>query len=92
MDESVQQVKCWEIKPNCMMKHTSREKASCPAYRENMGCWEVDWEAMVSALPGSQREYWLSFLASCENCVAYQAHPEQMQGRLDAVRSLIKDD
>ncbi|MBI5870616.1 MAG: hypothetical protein HZB44_06650 [Actinobacteria bacterium] len=92
MDESDAISKCWEMKPNCMMKHVDREKASCPAYRENLGCWEVDWEAVVTVLPGSQREYWLSFLASCEKCIAYQAHPEEMQGRIDAVRSLIQAD
>lgn len=92
MEESAQDEKCWEMKPNCMMKHTSREKASCPAYRENMGCWEIDWKAVVSALPDSQREYWLSFLDSCENCVAYHKHPEEMKTRIDAVRSVIQDD
>ncbi|MHB8792365.1 MAG: hypothetical protein ACYC6O_03390 [Thermoleophilia bacterium] len=92
MDEDFQSAKCWELKPNCMMKHTKREKASCPAYRENLGCWEVDWEAIVAELPSSQMEYWLSFLASCENCVAYKVHPEVMQDRIDAVLSLIPPD
>jgi hypothetical protein len=92
VDDSALNEKCWEIKPNCVMKHSTREKASCPAYRENVGCWEVEWEAVVSVLPASQKEYWLSFLASCENCAAYQAHPEEMQGRIDAVRMLIQDD
>jgi len=92
MDESQQNMRCWEIKPNCMMKENPRETAICPAYRENIGCWEVDWVDIVSELPGSQREYWLSFLASCENCDAYKAHAEEMQGKIDAVRSMIQHD
>lgn len=92
MDEEAKKLKCWELKPNCMMKHRSRESANCPAYREEKGCWEVDWKSIVVSLPASQQEYWLSFLDSCENCVAYKAHPQEMQARIDAVRSMIFDD
>ncbi len=90
--ESVSDIKCWEMRPNCMMKHQSREKANCPAYRERLGCWEVDWRGIVELLPSGHQEYWMSFLNNCENCVAYKAHPEEMQSRIDAVKALIFDD
>jgi len=80
------------MKPNCRMKQEERENANCPAFRQNKGCWEVDWEAIITDLPGSLREFWISFLSTCENCEVYSAHSEMMQDRIDTVRSLFKDD
>ena len=92
MDEKMKALKCWQLRSNCMMRHQSRDKASCPAYREGKGCWEVDWKSIVERLDATQRTYWLSFLNNCGNCIAYQAHPQEMQARIDAVRSLVNDD
>ena len=91
-EQIVEEMKCWELRSNCMMKNQARENAGCPAYRQGLGCWEVDWKAIVEALPASQREYWLSFLDHCDKCVAYKAHPSEMQARIDAVKAVMFDD
>ncbi|MHB1361524.1 MAG: hypothetical protein ACYCW5_02855 [Thermoleophilia bacterium] len=92
MNEKDEALKCWQLRPNCMMRHQSRQKASCPAFRESKGCWEIDWKSIVARLDASQRTYWLSFLNNCENCIAYKNHTEEMQARIDAVKSLVYDD
>jgi hypothetical protein len=91
-DEPLAELKCWELRSRCSMKNQSRETANCPAYRKNLGCWEVDWRRIVEGQPASQQEYWLSFLSHCDSCVAYQAHPEEMQSRIDAVRAAVFND
>lgn len=88
MDEK----KCWELKSNCMMRNQSREDAACPAYRQGLGCWEVDWNQIIGPLPASQQEYWLSFLAKCPGCVAYEAHPLEMQAVIDRAKELFLND
>ena len=81
--------KCWEMRSNCVMKDEPRENASCPAYRDGVGCWEVDWKLIVEMLPASQRVYWLLFLNNCENCVVYKSHSTEMKARIDAVSAVI---
>lgn len=80
--------KCWDLKTNCMMREQDRDNAGCPAYRQGLGCWEVDWSEIVRSLPDSQQEYWHMFLDKCKDCVAYEAHPEEMQARIVAVMQL----
>ncbi|MHB1389787.1 MAG: hypothetical protein ACYCXF_00925 [Thermoleophilia bacterium] len=84
----MEDMKCWDLKENCMMRGEDREDASCPAYRQGVGCWDVGWSEIVSTLPSSQIEYWYMFLEKCSNCVAYKAHPHEMQARIDAVMQL----
>ncbi len=74
------------------MKGLQREKAGCPAYRESLGCWEVDWRSVVEPLSASQQEYWVSFFKNCGSCVAYKNHVEEMQARINAVKTLVRDD
>lgn len=84
--------KCWEMKPNCMMNGRNKEKSNCPAFRESIGCWEVDWKKIVESLPASQQEYWYMFMEKCPSCTAYKAHPDEMQARIDAVKVLYLSD
>ncbi|MHB1269273.1 MAG: hypothetical protein ACYCXL_02515 [Thermoleophilia bacterium] len=79
---------CWQLKTGCTMPGHDPEDASCPAYRHGIGCWDVDWSEIVRSLPESQLEYWFMFLGKCKDCVAYRAHPDEMQARIDAVMQL----
>ncbi|MHB8159982.1 MAG: hypothetical protein ACYDGS_05805 [Thermoleophilia bacterium] len=59
---------------------------------EKKKCWEIDWRSVVEPLAASQPEYWPSFLNNCGGCVAYKNYAEEMQARINAVKTLIRDD
>ncbi len=84
--------KCWEIKKDCLMRGRSQETAGCPAYRADKSCWEIDWREVIKYLPASQQEYWYSHMDRCPECIAFKSHPEEMQARIDELKSFYLND
>jgi hypothetical protein len=72
-----------------MMRNQAHDGAGCPAYRQGIGCWEVDWKDLVQRLPSGQQEYWRYFFEKCPGCEAFTAHPEEMRSRIAEVNRLF---
>lgn len=88
MDEE----KCWELKTDCLMKDRPKENAGCPAYRQGKSCWEVDWREVIKYLPASQQEYWYTHMNRCPECIVFKRHPEEMQARIEQLKSFYLND
>lgn len=74
------------------MKDRPQDNAGCPAYRAGKSCWQMDWREVIENLPASQQEYWYSHMDRCPECAAYKKHPQEMQTRIDELKSFYLND
>lgn len=63
---------CWELNPDCGLGGKTC-RPHCPAYRQKVDCWDLDWEELASHLASKQREFWTSWFRNrCPKCPVFK--------------------
>ncbi len=75
---------CWDIKEKCPFRVTDPADAKCPAFADQMSCWEFDWLDFYRAMPdGPEKEKWkYMMLEWCANCEIRDSHGMEVDSPL----------
>ena len=78
--------KCWDLNPNCMAKAEGEAKQPCPAFEQKIGCWELDWEALLQKAPAEQKDMMGQWVKeNCPKCPVYSYHQEKIDMKIKTV-------
>lgn len=80
---------CWEVR-NCSFNRTESARSGCPAYRQQVNCWEYDWPEFYRAMPeGPGKGEWKRvMLQRCVGCRVRAKHRSAVDGFLAELRAL----
>ena len=77
---------CWDLNPHCMAKAEGDKKQPCPAYEQKIGCWELDWKAMLERAPKEQKEMMGKWVKeNCPKCPVYAKHQVAIDAKISAI-------
>ena len=78
--------KCYDLNPNCMAKAEGDAKRPCPAYEQNIGCWELDWKPMYENIPEEQKKMMGEWMKeNCPKCPVYGNHQSEIDTKISAI-------
>jgi hypothetical protein len=79
--------RCWEVR-NCSFHGTDHAQSGCPAYGQQVSCWEYDWGAFYRAMPdGPGKGEWKRvMLERCPSCRVRAKHRREVDAFLSELR------